>query len=85
MQITACQKSYLFDYASLAQAGEHLLVALRPKHLCESENGQRKEGLSDVNEVDASALVILLEIVEAYSLRSVLVRPELVRRGSSAG
>ncbi|KAG0662951.1 hypothetical protein C6P46_003039 [Rhodotorula mucilaginosa] len=29
--------------------------------------------LSDVNEVDASALVILLEIVEAYSLRSVLV------------
>lgn len=32
--------------------------------------------LSDVNEVDASALVILLEIVEAYSLRSVLVRPE---------
>lgn len=33
--------------------------------------------LSDVNEVDASALVILLEIVEAYSLRSVLVRPEL--------
>ena len=32
--------------------------------------------LSDVNEVDASALVILLEIVEAYSLRSVLVCPE---------
>ncbi|GAA5981339.1 hypothetical protein JCM10908_004074 [Rhodotorula pacifica] len=29
--------------------------------------------LGDVNEVDASALVILLELVEAYSLRSVIV------------